>query len=49
MTTLRADVARPRGEYEILADLAYVDALTGLANRVTTSCDRSPRSADVTT
>jgi diguanylate cyclase (GGDEF)-like protein len=30
---LRADVARLRSEQHVLAELAYVDALTGLANR----------------
>jgi diguanylate cyclase (GGDEF)-like protein len=30
---LRADVTRLRGEQQVLAELAYVDALTGLANR----------------
>ena len=33
MTALRADVSRIRAEQEVLAELAFVDALTGLANR----------------
>lgn len=33
MAALRADITRMRTEQEVLAELAYVDSLTGLANR----------------